>query len=107
MTDSTHIKANANKNKFVHKYKKEKAKFYMGSLYMSRDGTNSSSDGMRMQLGVHHYIQMQTNITELEKEPPSIDLRVINSLLTTQKLFILIQGMQFMFWMVYYTMRRI
>jgi hypothetical protein len=44
---------------------------------------------------------MQIHITELEKEPSSIDLRVINSLLTTQRLFILIQGMQFMFWMVY------
>ncbi|OTX35222.1 hypothetical protein BK720_08010 [Bacillus thuringiensis serovar brasilensis] len=32
MTDSTHIKANANKNKFVHKYKKEKAKFYIDEL---------------------------------------------------------------------------
>ncbi|EEM44744.1 ISBma2, transposase [Bacillus thuringiensis serovar pakistani str. T13001] len=32
MTDSTHIKANANKNKFVHKYKKEKAKFYIYKL---------------------------------------------------------------------------
>ena len=27
----------------------------------------------------HHYMQMQTHITELEKEPPSIDLQVINS----------------------------
>ena len=27
MTDSTHIKANANKNKFVHKYKKKKQSF--------------------------------------------------------------------------------
>lgn len=32
---------------------------------------------------------------------------VINSLLTTQRLFILIQWMPFMYWMVYYTMRRI
>lgn len=32
MTDSTYIKANANKNKFVHKYKKEKAKFYIYKL---------------------------------------------------------------------------
>lgn len=32
MTDSTHIKADANKNKFVHKYKKEKAKFYIDEL---------------------------------------------------------------------------
>lgn len=32
MTDSTHIKANANKNKFVHKYKKEKEKFYIDEL---------------------------------------------------------------------------
>ncbi|CAH2464278.1 hypothetical protein IIC_04359 [Bacillus cereus VD021] len=32
MTDSTHIKANANKNKFVHKYKKEKPKFYIDEL---------------------------------------------------------------------------
>lgn len=29
VTDSTYIKANANKNRFVHKYKKEKAKFYI------------------------------------------------------------------------------
>ncbi|EJQ98120.1 hypothetical protein II5_05850 [Bacillus cereus MSX-A1] len=28
MTDSTYIKANAIKNKFVYKYKKEKVKFY-------------------------------------------------------------------------------
>lgn len=55
----------------------------------------------------HHYMQLQTHITELEKKPPTIDLRVINSLLTTQKLFILIQEIQFMFWMVYYTMRQI
>lgn len=61
------------------------------------DGTTSSSDGMRMQLGVHHYMQMQTHIMELEKEPPSTVLLVINSLLTTQRLFILIQGMRFMF----------
>ncbi|WP_176328751.1 hypothetical protein [Bacillus anthracis] len=32
MTGSTHIKANANKNKFVHKYKKERPKFYMDEL---------------------------------------------------------------------------
>lgn len=32
MTDFTHIKANSNKNKFVHKYKKEKAKFYIDEL---------------------------------------------------------------------------
>ncbi len=32
MTDSTHIKANANKNKFVYKYKKEKGNFYIGEL---------------------------------------------------------------------------
>lgn len=31
MIDSTHIKANANKNKIVHKYKK-KPKFYIGEL---------------------------------------------------------------------------
>lgn len=32
ITDSTHIKANANKNNFVHKYKKEKPKLYIDEL---------------------------------------------------------------------------
>ncbi len=32
MTDSTHVKANANKNKFVHKVKKERPKLYMEEL---------------------------------------------------------------------------
>lgn len=32
MTNSTHIKANTNKNKFVHKYKKEKVKFNIEEL---------------------------------------------------------------------------
>lgn len=32
VADSTHMKANANKNKFIHKYKKEKAKFYIDKL---------------------------------------------------------------------------
>lgn len=32
MKDSKHIKANANKNKFLHKYKKEQPKFYMDEL---------------------------------------------------------------------------
>ena len=32
MTDSTHIKANANKNKFIHKVKQEKLKSYMEEL---------------------------------------------------------------------------
>ncbi|WP_371932413.1 IS1182 family transposase [Bacillus sp. WLY-B-L8] len=32
MTDSTHIKANANKNKFIHKVKQEKPKSYMEEL---------------------------------------------------------------------------
>lgn len=31
MTDPTHIKTNANKNKFIHKYKK-KPKFYIDEL---------------------------------------------------------------------------
>jgi len=38
-------------------------------------------------------MQMQTHITEPEKEPLSINLQVINSLLATQRLFILAQGM--------------
>lgn len=32
ITDSTHIKATANKNNFVHKYKKEKPKLYIDEL---------------------------------------------------------------------------
>lgn len=32
MTDLTHIKANANKNKFIHKIKQEKPKSYVGEL---------------------------------------------------------------------------
>ncbi|MBN9901539.1 hypothetical protein FME64_30180 [Bacillus thuringiensis] len=32
MTDSTHITTNANKNKFVHKFKKEKTKFCIDEL---------------------------------------------------------------------------
>lgn len=32
MTDSTHVKANANNNKFVHKVKKERPKLYIEEL---------------------------------------------------------------------------
>jgi TnpA family transposase len=71
------------------------------------DGTTSSSDGMRMQLGVSSLHADANPHYGTGNEPPSIDLRATNSLLTTQRLFIQIQGMQFMFWMVYYIMRRI
>lgn len=65
------------------------------------DGTTSSSDGMRKQLSVSSLHADANLIMEKEKAPPSICLRVINFLLITQRSFILIQWMLFMFWTVY------
>ena len=60
------------------------------------DGTTSSSDGMRMQVAFHLYIQTQIRITEPEKVQQSTDLPATSSHRIIQKLFILIQDMLFM-----------